>query len=186
MSTLQDLVDGDRQVFSPARVAGALRTTKAEIADTLGLSRDALSRTARIRAPKTQTRLREMVEILRRVEDHTGSPPLVAYAWLRSEALPGIRRPDARPVGAPGEGGSGPCPSRSDHGRRGGLKTTDARCRSAGSSIARRGPRGRPGAGDPDHPRQRFRPLRWGVRPGIVRAADVQRPETDSVTAAPT
>ena len=87
---LQDLVDGDRQVFSPARIAGALRTTKAEIADTLGLSRDALSRTARIRAPKTQTRLREMVEILRRVEDHTGSPPLVAYAWFRSEALPGF------------------------------------------------------------------------------------------------
>ena len=85
---LQDLVDGDRQVFSPARIAGALRTTKAEIADTLGLSRDALSRTARIRAPKTQTRLREMVEILRRVEDHTGLPPLVAYAWFRSEALP--------------------------------------------------------------------------------------------------
>ena len=42
---------------------GALRTTKAEIADTLGLSRDALSRTARINAVKTQTRLREMVEI---------------------------------------------------------------------------------------------------------------------------
>ena len=65
-------------------------TTKAEIADTLGLSRDALSRTARIRATKTQTRLREMVEILHRVEGYTGSPPLVAYAWFRSEALPGF------------------------------------------------------------------------------------------------
>ncbi len=87
---LHDLVDGDEQVFSPARIAGALRTTRAEIADTLGLSRDALSRTARIRAPKTQTRLREMVEILHRVEGCTGSPPLVAYAWFRSEALPGF------------------------------------------------------------------------------------------------
>lgn len=66
---LQDLVDRDAQEFSPARIAGALRTTKAEIAATLGLSRDALSRTARIRSTKTQTRLREMVEILHRVED---------------------------------------------------------------------------------------------------------------------
>ena len=87
---LQELVDRDEQVFSPARIAGELRTTKAEIADTLGLSRDALSRTARIRATKTQTRLREMVEILHRVEGYTGSPPLVAYAWFRSEALPGF------------------------------------------------------------------------------------------------
>ena len=43
---LQELVDGDPQVFSPARLAGVLRTTKAEIVGTLGLSRDALSRLA--------------------------------------------------------------------------------------------------------------------------------------------
>ena len=87
---LQELVDHDAGILSPALIAGALRTTKAEIADTLGLSRDALSRTTRVRATKTQTRLREMVEILRRVEDYTGSPALVAYAWFRSEALPGF------------------------------------------------------------------------------------------------
>ena len=87
---LQELVDTETQVFSPALIAGALRTTKAEIADTLGLSRDALSRSTRVRATKTQTRLREMVEILRRVEDYTGAPALVAYAWFRSEALPGF------------------------------------------------------------------------------------------------
>ena len=87
---LHELVDEQTKAFSPALIAGALRTTKAEIADTLGLSRDALSRTARVNAVKTQTRLREMLEILRRVEDYTGSPPLVAYAWFRSEALPGF------------------------------------------------------------------------------------------------
>ena len=87
---LQNLVDSKTQAFSPTLIAGALRTTKAEIADTLGLSRDALSRVARIRATKTQTRLREMVEILHRVEDYTGAPSLVAYAWFRSEALPGF------------------------------------------------------------------------------------------------
>lgn len=87
---LQNFLDSKTQTFSPTLIAGALRTTKAEIADTLGLGRDALSRVARIRATKTQTRLREMVEILHRVEDYTGAPPLVAYAWFRSEALPGF------------------------------------------------------------------------------------------------
>ena len=77
------------ELFSPTLVAGALRTTKREIADTLGLGKDALVRTARVRAPKTQTRLRQMVEILHRVEEVTGSP-LGAYAWFRSEPLPGF------------------------------------------------------------------------------------------------
>ena len=75
--------------FSPDAVATELRTTKAEIAGTLGLARDALSRASRVRAPKTQMRLRQMLEILRRVEAEVGSD-LVAYAWFRSEPLPGF------------------------------------------------------------------------------------------------
>jgi hypothetical protein len=75
--------------FSPARIAGALRTTQGEIAATLGLGRDAFSRETRIRARKTQTRLREMLEILNRVEAQTGSE-IAAYAWFRSEPLPGF------------------------------------------------------------------------------------------------
>ena len=75
--------------FSPNAVARELRTTKAEIAHTLGLSPDALSRSSRIGAPKTQTRLRQMLEILNRVESLVGSA-LVAYAWFRSEPLPGF------------------------------------------------------------------------------------------------
>ena len=77
------------RAFSPALVADALRTTKSEIAATLGLGRDAFSRTSRIRARKTQTRLRQMLEILNRVESATGSP-LAAYAWFRAEPLPGF------------------------------------------------------------------------------------------------
>jgi len=75
--------------FSPSRIAGALRTTKTEIASTLGLGQDAFSRASRIKARKTQTRLREMVEILNRVEAVTDSR-LGAYAWFRSEPLPGF------------------------------------------------------------------------------------------------
>ena len=77
------------QVFSPVLIAAELRTTKAEIAGTLGLGRDALSRASRIRARKTQVRLRQMVEILNRVEAETGSL-LAAYAWFRAEPLPGF------------------------------------------------------------------------------------------------
>ena len=79
----------DNQVFSPALIAAALRTTKSEIAGTLGLGKDALSRTSRVRARKTQVRLRQMMELLNRVEAATGSP-LAAYAWFRSEPLPGF------------------------------------------------------------------------------------------------
>lgn len=84
---LQELVED--QFFSPVLIAAELRTTKAEIACTLGLGRDALSRASRIRARKTQARLRQMLEILNRVEAETGSP-LAAYAWFRAEPLPGF------------------------------------------------------------------------------------------------
>ena len=77
------------QVFSPNLVANALRTTKSEIAGTLGLGKDAFARASRVRARKTQIRLRQMLEILNRVEDASGSP-LAAYAWFRAEPLAGF------------------------------------------------------------------------------------------------
>ena len=77
------------EVFSPTLVAAALRTTKSEIAGTLGLGKDAFTRASRVRARKTQIRLRQMLEILNRVETATGSP-LAAYAWFRAEPLPGF------------------------------------------------------------------------------------------------
>ena len=77
------------QVFSPTLIANALRTTKSEIAGTLGLGKDAFSRQTRIRARKSQTRLREMLEILNRVEAEIGST-IGAYAWFRAEPLSGF------------------------------------------------------------------------------------------------
>ncbi len=77
------------QVFSPTLIAKALRTTKSEVAGTLGLGKDAFSRASRIRARKTQVRLRQLLEILNRVEAGTGSP-LAAYAWFRGQPLPGF------------------------------------------------------------------------------------------------
>ena len=77
------------KIFSPALVADELRTTRSEIAKTLGLGKDAFTRKSRIRARKSQVRLRQMLEIMNRVEAETGSP-LAAYAWFRSAPLPGF------------------------------------------------------------------------------------------------
>ena len=84
---IQDYVD--EEVFSPKLISDALFTTQSDIANTLGLTRNALSHADRRGAEKTQTRLREMLEILSRAEQFTGSP-LASYAWFRSEPIIGF------------------------------------------------------------------------------------------------
>jgi hypothetical protein len=79
----------DEGVFAPRRIAEAFRTTSEEVARTAGLGKDAIQRKDRIRSGKTQRRLREMVEIINKVEPRFGSA-LMAYAWYRSEPLPGF------------------------------------------------------------------------------------------------
>ena len=76
-------------VFSPKLISDALLTTKSDIAKTLGLAQDVFSRTERLRAKKTQTRLREMLEILSRANEHTDSL-LASYAWYRSKPIIGF------------------------------------------------------------------------------------------------
>ena len=76
-------------LFAPRKIADTLRTTSEEVARTTGLGRDAVQRKDRVRSDKTQRRLREMVEILNKVEPRFGSA-LMAYAWYRSEPLPGF------------------------------------------------------------------------------------------------
>jgi uncharacterized protein (DUF2384 family) len=75
--------------FEPRKIAAVLRTSAEEVAMSVGLSKDALQRRTRIRSDKTQRRLRELVEILNKVEPRFGSE-LMAYAWYRSEPLPGF------------------------------------------------------------------------------------------------
>ena len=86
MKLEQMIEDG---VYSPTLIARELRTRKSELAETLGLKKEVLSREKRIRSTKTQMLLRQMLEILYRVEKRTGSI-LVAYAWYRSERLVGF------------------------------------------------------------------------------------------------
>ncbi|ALC11614.1 MULTISPECIES: MbcA/ParS/Xre antitoxin family protein [Sphingopyxis] len=79
----------DGGLFAPSKIAKALRTTSEEVARSAGLGRDAVQRKDRVRSDKTQRRLRELVEILNKVRGRFGSE-LMAYAWYRSEPLPGF------------------------------------------------------------------------------------------------
>ena len=79
----------DGGLFSPRKIAETLRTTSEDIARAAGLGRDAVQRKDRMRSDRTQRRLREMIEVLNKVEPRFGSA-LMAYAWYRSEPLPGF------------------------------------------------------------------------------------------------
>ena len=79
----------DEGLFAPGKIAHAFHTTSEEVARSAGLGRDAIQRKDRVRSDKTQRRLREMVEVINKVEPRFGSA-LIAFAWYRSEPLPGF------------------------------------------------------------------------------------------------
>jgi transcriptional regulator with XRE-family HTH domain len=68
-------------------LAEALHITRSELGAASGLSRDAISKTARRNAPATVARLRDIAEILNRTAVWAGSLPQ-AYAWYRAQPLP--------------------------------------------------------------------------------------------------
>ncbi len=72
----------DNGAFAPRKIVDALRTTSDELARSLGLGKDAIQRKDRIASDRTQRRLRQMVEVLNKVEPRFGSA-LLAYAWYR-------------------------------------------------------------------------------------------------------
>ena len=67
-------------------VAQSLGLSKAQLAETAGLSIDTLYRTNRAASAKTQARLREMLEIVDRVSDWAGGKDQ-AMAWYRAEPI---------------------------------------------------------------------------------------------------
>lgn len=79
------------------RLSEVLHVNKGQLANATGLSRDAVSKTARLRAPATQSRLRDVVDILNRVEPWCGSLPQ-AFAWYRAEPLPAFGHQTAEAV----------------------------------------------------------------------------------------
>ncbi len=71
------------------RITEAFRMTKASLAESLGFADDTLQRFSRAAAPKTQQRLREMLEILVRVERWAGGMPQ-ALGWYRGQGIPAL------------------------------------------------------------------------------------------------
>ena len=74
-------------VVAVERVADAFGMSKQQLADTLGLAPETLYKPSRAHAPKTQARLREMVEIISRIEEWAGGK-LQAMAWYRAQPIP--------------------------------------------------------------------------------------------------
>jgi uncharacterized protein (DUF2384 family) len=69
------------------RVAKSFGFSKAQLAATVGVSVETLYRADRLAAPKTQARVKEMLEIVSRVADWAGGKDQ-AMAWYRAEPLP--------------------------------------------------------------------------------------------------
>jgi hypothetical protein len=70
-------------------LARELRLTKASLAASIGLAEETLQRNVRVNAPKTQQRLREMLEILSRVAPWAGGLPQ-ALGWYRGQGIPAL------------------------------------------------------------------------------------------------
>jgi len=70
-----------------SRLADGFGMSKTQLAETAGLARETLYRAERSSAPKTQGRLREMLEIISRVSEWAGGKEQ-AMAWYRAQPLP--------------------------------------------------------------------------------------------------
>lgn len=77
----------ERSLISVDEVVRRLGMTKQQFGAMIGLSAETLQKTARAEAPKTQSRIREAVEILSRVEDWAGGPAQAA-AWYKAQPIP--------------------------------------------------------------------------------------------------
>ncbi len=80
-------VVGTEGAIQADRLSEMLRITKGELASVTGLSRDSVSKAARLKAPATQARLRDVAEIINRVRPWAGSVHQ-AFAWYRSQPIP--------------------------------------------------------------------------------------------------
>jgi uncharacterized protein (DUF2384 family) len=69
------------------RVADSFGMSKTQLAETVGLARESLYKAARNRTPKTQARIKEMLEIISRVTEWAGGKEQ-AMAWYRAQPIP--------------------------------------------------------------------------------------------------
>lgn len=85
-SSIHDLTQNDGSI-SIDGLTQVLHMTKTDLATVLGMSRDSLSKSARLSSAATQRKLRDFVEILSRVAPWAGSMPQ-AFAWFTAQPLP--------------------------------------------------------------------------------------------------
>lgn len=85
---LHEVMDAEGHMVIPQLIED-LGTTASDLAATVGLPRDAISKTARQSSPRTQSRLREAAEVLNLLCVLAGSLPL-AYAYYRAQPLPAL------------------------------------------------------------------------------------------------
>lgn len=71
------------------RVADTFRMTKGQLAETIGLGVATMSKAERRTAPRAQSRVREMLEILSRVREWAGGEAQ-AMAWYRAQPIPAL------------------------------------------------------------------------------------------------
>lgn len=71
------------------RVAGVFHMSKGQLAQTAGLGLASVSKASRRVAPKAQTRVTEMLEVISRVRDWAGGEAQ-AMAWYRSQPIPAL------------------------------------------------------------------------------------------------
>ena len=69
------------------RVARGFGMSKTQLAETAGLNHSVVHKPARLKAPKSQNRMREMLEIVGRVMEWAGSKEQ-GMAWYRAQPVP--------------------------------------------------------------------------------------------------
>ena len=69
-----------------AGVADSFGMSKSQLAETIGLGRETLYKAARAQAAKTQSRMREMLEIIGRISAWAGGKEQ-AMAWYRAQPI---------------------------------------------------------------------------------------------------
>jgi hypothetical protein len=87
------------------KVAATFGMSKSQLAETVGLGREALYKVTRLKAPKTQARIREMLEIVSRVSGWAGGKDQ-AMAWYRAQPIAAFGGRTAESLVKSGEAGA--------------------------------------------------------------------------------
>ena len=87
------------------RVADSFGMSKGQLAETVGLGRDTFHKATRMNAAKTQSRVREMLEIVSRVSDWAGGKDQ-AMAWYRAQPISAFGGRTAESLVKAGEAGA--------------------------------------------------------------------------------